>query len=64
MSRIGNKPVEMPKAVELSVEGGRFHVKGPKGALVEIGLGRLVCSVHLLVAVPTATTSPWERQLN
>lgn len=33
MSRIGNKPVEMPKAVELSVEGGRFHVKGPKGAL-------------------------------
>lgn len=33
MSRIGNKPVEMPKAVELSVEGGRFQVKGPKGAL-------------------------------
>ena len=33
MSRIGNKPVDLPKAVEFSVRGGRFYVKGPKGAL-------------------------------
>jgi len=33
MSRIGNWAVDVPSGVELKVEGGRFHVKGPKGQL-------------------------------
>ncbi|MDP2637345.1 MAG: 50S ribosomal protein L6 [bacterium] len=33
MSRIGNKPIEIPAGVELTVEGTAVAVKGPKGAL-------------------------------
>lgn len=33
MSRIGNKPVEIPEGVEVQVEPGRVTVKGPKGEL-------------------------------
>lgn len=33
MSRIGNRPVEVPKGVEVRVDGRTVHVKGPKGAL-------------------------------
>jgi large subunit ribosomal protein L6 len=35
MSRIGNKPVEIPEGVEVSVEPGRVTVKGPKGELTQ-----------------------------
>jgi large subunit ribosomal protein L6 len=33
MSRIGRKPVVIPKGVTLSQKAGRFSVKGPKGEL-------------------------------
>ena len=33
MSRIGIKPVAIPKGVEVKVDGGRLSVKGPKGSL-------------------------------
>jgi large subunit ribosomal protein L6 len=33
MSRIGSRPVEIPKGVEIRLENGTLHVKGPKGAL-------------------------------
>lgn len=33
MSRIGYKPVEIPKGVDLRLEGRTIHVKGPKGNL-------------------------------
>lgn len=33
MSRIGKKPIEIPKEVEVSLEGKRIEVKGPKGNL-------------------------------
>ncbi len=35
MSRIGGRPIEVPKGVEIRMEGGTMHVKGPKGALSE-----------------------------
>ena len=50
MSRIGNRPVEVPKGVEVKLQDGALHVKGPKGALtqaihpdmkVEIGDGEI-----------------------
>ena len=33
MSRIGNKPITVPAAVEVKVEGQKVTVKGPKGTL-------------------------------
>jgi len=33
MSRIGAQPVDVPKGVEIRMDGGTMHVKGPKGAL-------------------------------
>ncbi len=33
MSRIGNKPIEIPEKVELKIEGNLISVKGPKGEL-------------------------------
>ena len=33
MSRIGKKPVNLPAGVDVSLDGNRFAVKGPKGQL-------------------------------
>ena len=33
MSRIGKKPIEIPKGVTVDLRGGVFSVKGPKGTL-------------------------------
>lgn len=35
MSRIGKQPVEVPAGVDVTIEKGRIHLKGPKG---EIGM--------------------------
>ncbi|HEY8181676.1 MAG TPA: 50S ribosomal protein L6 [Thermoanaerobaculia bacterium] len=34
MSRIGNKPIPVPKGVEIKQDGNAITVKGPKGSLV------------------------------
>jgi large subunit ribosomal protein L6 len=36
MSRIGRKPLLLPKGVTLSQKAGQFSVKGPKGELAKI----------------------------
>jgi len=33
MSRIGKKPIDIPKGVEVKLEGSKVKVKGPKGEL-------------------------------
>ena len=33
MSRIGNKPITVPQGVEVSLDGQKITVKGPKGTL-------------------------------
>ena len=33
MSRIGNKPIEIPEKVEIKLENNLIVVKGPKGEL-------------------------------
>lgn len=33
MSRIGKKPIEIPKGIEVSIDGNSVMVKGPKGSL-------------------------------
>ena len=32
MSRVGKKPIPIPKGVDVNVQSGAVHVKGPKGA--------------------------------
>ena len=49
MSRIGNKPIPVPKGVEVKQDGKSVTVKGPKGTLVTaivtgIG-GEVLCQV-------------------
>ena len=36
MSRIGRKPLPLPKGVTLSQKAGQFSIKGPKGELAKI----------------------------
>ena len=33
MSRIGNKPISVPSSVDVTIDGNRVSVKGPKGTL-------------------------------
>jgi large subunit ribosomal protein L6 len=33
MSRIGNRPIEVPKGVDLKIDGNTVTAKGPKGTL-------------------------------
>ena len=33
MSRIGNKPINVPDGVEVKLDGNHITVKGPKGTL-------------------------------
>ena len=35
MSRIGKKPISLPKGVEVTRDGSKITVKGPKGALTQ-----------------------------
>jgi large subunit ribosomal protein L6 len=35
MSRVGKRPVEIPKGVSVEQSGRELHVKGPKGSLAE-----------------------------
>ena len=35
MSRIGKKPIVIPKGVEVKIDKNTIEVKGPKGSLVE-----------------------------
>ena len=40
MSRIGKKPIPIPKGVDVKLEGRRITIKGPKGLLIrELPLG-------------------------
>lgn len=52
MSRIGKKPVLLPKGVNVTAQGSRVEVKGPKGSLarelpaqvtLEVGDGEVLC---------------------
>lgn len=63
MSRVGKQPVQIPKGVEVKLEGRDFSVKGPKGTLarelpfgVEVSLDTEVISV-LPPSRPKETTA-------
>jgi len=56
MSRIGRKPIPLPKGVEISISGAHVVVKGPKGSLerdIHPDLSVKVEAEELLVERPT-----------
>lgn len=62
MSRVGKKPVEIPKDVEVSVNAGQVSVKGPKGALhYNIGSGVNVSRDGTAVVVSVAASDKQTR---
>ncbi len=47
MSRIGNKPIEIPSGVEIKVDNNLISVKGSKGQLEEkINTDQIVCNIE------------------
>ena len=55
MSRIGKKPIPIPKGVEVKINGGSVFVKGPKGEIsrtihpkvnIEVGGGNVLITVE------------------
>jgi large subunit ribosomal protein L6 len=35
VSRIGRKPINLPKGVDIQIDGNKVTVKGPKGSLTQ-----------------------------
>lgn len=55
MSRIGKKPISLPKGVTVSVKGGTVSVKGPKGELsqdIHVDLKIDVSAEEIVVSRP------------
>jgi large subunit ribosomal protein L6 len=53
MSRIGNKPLQIPSGVQVDVSGDTIKVKGPKGELRQAGHGH----VHVKLEGSTLTVT-------
>ena len=56
MSRVGNRPITVPKGVEVSIKGNEVTVKGPKGQLSRSFLKDMSISLNegiLTVSRPT-----------
>jgi large subunit ribosomal protein L6 len=56
MSRVGNRPITIPKGVEVSIKGNEVTVKGPKGQLSRSFLKDMSISLNegiLTVSRPT-----------
>ena len=65
MSRIGKAPIELPKGVEVKVEGQTVRVKGPKGELsVQISPDIKVEQTDGVLQVTRPTDQPRHRSLH
>ena len=65
MSRIGNKPINVPANVEVKVEGQNITVKGPKGTLTrEIHPNMKVTLENNVVKVERPDDEPENRSLH
>jgi large subunit ribosomal protein L6 len=61
VSRVGNKPIALPKGVEVKINGSTVSVKGPKGQLVQDIHSDLKVEVS---ASEVAVTRPNDSRLN
>ncbi|MDR0978631.1 MAG: 50S ribosomal protein L6 [Lachnospiraceae bacterium] len=65
MSRIGNKPIAVPQGVEVSIDGQKITVKGPKGTLErEIHKNMKVSLTDNVLKVERPNDEPFNRSLH
>jgi large subunit ribosomal protein L6 len=65
MSRIGRKPIQIPKGVEVSVAGGQVAIKGPLGRLSwNVSPGLAVQVADSTVQVARTTNDPHTRSIH
>ena len=65
MSRIGNKPITVPAGVEVTLEGQKITVKGPKGTLTrEINSNMKVALDGNVITVTRPDDEPANRSLH
>lgn len=65
MSRIGNKPIEVPNGVEVKIDGHKITVKGPKGTLEkELHKNMIVTLENNQVIVKRPDDEPENRSLH
>jgi len=65
MSRVGNKPIELPEGVQVTVDGSRVKVEGPKGVLDrELHPAITVEVADRVVTVRRASDSPMDKSLH
>ena len=65
MSRIGNKPINVPQGVEVKVEGQHITVKGPKGTLEkDLHKNMEVILENNVITVKRPDDEPYNRSLH
>jgi large subunit ribosomal protein L6 len=73
MSRLGKSPISLPEKVEVKIEGGMIHAKGPKGNLsipacqgisVKVADGRLIVEKDEKVEMPRTTHGLYRALIN
>jgi large subunit ribosomal protein L6 len=65
MSRIGRLPVVLPKGVEVTIDGTKVHVKGPKGEMQQSFPASMQISIHEgVLEVARATDGRTDRSLH
>jgi len=65
MSRIGNKPITVPAGVEVSLDGQKITVKGPKGTLTrEINSNMKVALDGNVITITRPDDEPQNRSLH
>ena len=65
MSRIGNKPITVPDGVQVTLEGQKITVKGPKGTLEkEIHSNVKVALENNVITVSRINDEPFNRSLH
>ena len=65
MSRIGNKPINVPQGVEVKVEGQHITVKGPKGTLEkDLHKNMEVVLENNVITVKRPDDEPYNRSLH
>lgn len=73
MSRLGKSPISLPEKVEIKIEGGQVHAKGPKGNLsipahqgisVKVEGNRLLVEKDEKVEMPRTTHGLYRALIN
>ena len=65
MSRIGNKPINVPQGVEVKIDGHHITVKGPKGTLEkDVHKNMQVALENNVITVKRPDDEPFNRSLH